>query len=58
MKKQQVFIKTFINVITTLFVCFNFFSCSNEIEESGIKSKVNDIAKYDEKNYSFETINL
>lgn len=58
MKKETVFIKSLINTFIALIVCFNFFSCSNEIEESGIKSKVDDVAKYDEKNYSFKTIDL
>ena len=51
MKKETVFIKSLINTFIALIVCFNFFSCSNKIEESGIKSKVDDVAKYDEKNY-------
>jgi len=58
MKESKFVMRTIISVLFAFLVCFNFFSCSNEIEESGISSKIEDLSKYDENNYDFKTINL
>ena len=58
MKRKQRFMKALANVFMTLIVCFIFVSCNNEIEENERASSLVDFAKYNEKNYSFETINL
>lgn len=58
MKRKQRFMKALANVFMTLIVCFIFVSCNNEIEENERASSLVDFAKCNEKNYSFETINL
>lgn len=45
-------------MLAGLLVSANFLSCSNEVDENERGAELDDVAKYDENNYSFNTIDL